>query len=220
MSKENQVVGGVGGRGGGENNGVVVVVVIVSRSQVSDCHEIHSWNVGVCERACVYIIHIHGIWLGERGGQLSLWQALILWWWYLSLFSFTHNTFFLFTTAFSSPVLIVVMSFRNRPPSSMPQRRSMKGKIGGYLKRTTMASLATLAEQFGNMRPYLRASARSSTSREATFPIPKESSTTNDISSLSCTTITPIDEGFHQTQQKVVSMDSWILNDTTKTSKT
>ncbi|CDH52507.1 wd40 repeat-like protein [Lichtheimia corymbifera JMRC:FSU:9682] len=109
------------------------------------------------------------------------------------------------------------MSFRNRPPSSMPQRRSMKGKIGGYLKRTTMASLATLAEQFGNMRPYIRASARSSTSREATFPIPKESSTTNDISSLSCTTITPIDEGFHQTQQKVVSMDSWILNDTTKT---
>lgn len=152
-----------------------------------------------------------------------MWQALILWWWYLSLFSFLSLYLFLFTTAFSSPLLIVVMSFRNRPPSSMPQRRSMKGKIGGYLKRTTMASLATLAEQFGNMRPYIRASARSSASREATFSLPKESSTTtttNDISSLSCTTITPIDEGFHQTQQKVVAMDSWILNDTTtKTSK-
>lgn len=172
-------------------------------------------------------IYIHCIWLGEGGGQLSLWQALILWWWYLSLFSFTHNiylyTFFLFTTALSSPLPIGDMSFRNRPPSSMAQRRSMKGKIGGYLKRTTMASLATLAEQFGNMRPYIRASARSSASREATFPLPKESSTTNtnDRSSMSCTTITtPIDEGFHQTQQKVAAMDSWIVCDTTtKTSK-
>ena len=110
------------------------------------------------------------------------------------------------------------MSFRNRPPpSSMQQRRSMKGKISGYLKRTTMASLATLAEQFGNMRPYIRVSARAGATGEATIPIPVESSM-HDLSSVSCTTITtPIDEGFHQTQQKV-PMDSWICN-TTKTSK-
>lgn len=43
--------GGGGGGGGGENGSGVVVI---SRSQVSDCHKTHSWNVVVVRvRMCV-----------------------------------------------------------------------------------------------------------------------------------------------------------------------
>lgn len=124
-----------------------------------------------------------------------------------TLFPFSHYNFLNYKPTFCA---IVAMSFRNRPPSPMSQRRSVKGKIRGYLKRTTMASLATLAEQLGNMRPYIRVSAKTN----ATVSVSAESSN-NDITSTSCTTITPIDEGFHQTQK--VAMDSWICDP--KTSK-